>query len=70
MDKLLNRIKKVEKTLKKGQTIVRFIEVIDKGYLIAQSTKQAEIGTKLKSLTDIDRLTDIESITFIENVTE
>lgn len=70
MNRLLNKIKKIEKTLKKGQSIIRFIEVTDKGYIISQSSKQAEIGMKLKDLNSIGSLSDLNSITFIEEIKE
>jgi hypothetical protein len=70
MNNLLNRLKKVERAITKGKSIIRFIEKIDKEFIITQSSKRSEIGLKLNDLNSIESLNDLESITFIEDIKE
>lgn len=67
MNNLLTRLKKVEQSVKKKKSVVRFIEKFGNEFVITQSTYKTEINTRLKDLTDIERLNNAgNTINFIE----
>jgi hypothetical protein len=71
---LTNRIKKLEKTLTKGKSILRFLER-DKegsGFIITQSSNSDEIGLKIKELNQLEKLDkgENQTLSFIEDVNE
>lgn len=70
MNKLLSRLKKVEKSIKNNLQVIRFIELVDGDLMITLSTLKSEIGLKINSLEEIKNINNGNSITFIENINE
>lgn len=69
MNNLLNRLKKVELSVKKKKSVIRFIEKIDNEFVITQSSNKSESYTTLKDLNDLENLDKGQSentISFIE----
>lgn len=68
---ILKRLDEIEKKLSNGtESIIRFIELRNDKYLIAQSTLESEIGIEFEDLSYLDNLKKgIEgTVSFIEDL--